>query len=120
MGKEPDRYKNWYLKPQRLLRDKEAAVKMFLRSMEKHQLVDTDYVGDGDSSSFAEVAFACFKKFGNQYLAWKEDFIGHIQKRMVSNLQNYKNKNKGRKLSDGGTVGGSRSDAIIMTQDPMQ
>ena len=123
--KESEKYKNWYSnheehcevnhKGSSEAMEKEAAVKMFLRSMEKHQLVYTTYVGDGDSSSFSEVADACFKKFGDGYLVLKEDCIGHIQKRMGSNLRNFKNKNKGRKLADGGTIGGRGrlTDAII-------
>ena len=115
-NKESDRYKNWYSnhkehctvnhKGSSESMEKEAAVKMFLRSIDKHRLLYTTYVGDGDSSSFAEVADACFKEFGEGYLVLKEDCIGHIQKRMGTNLRSYKNKNKGRKLADGGTVGG--------------
>ena len=43
--------------------------------------------------------------------------MGHIQKRMGSNLRSYKNKSKGRKLSDGGTIGGRGrlTDAVIDT-----
>ena len=123
--KESSKYKNWFSKHEEHCTinhkgsseamEKEAAVKMFLRSIEKHHLVYTTYVGDGDSSSFAEVADACFKKFGDKYLVLKEDCIGHIQKRMGTNLRSYKNKNKGKKLADGGTVGGRGrlTDAVI-------
>ena len=36
----------------------------------------------------------------------KEDCQGHIQKRMGTNLRSYKNKAKGKVISDCGTVGG--------------
>ena len=36
----------------------------------------------------------------------KEDCQGHIQKRMGTNLRSYKNKGKGKVISDCGTVGG--------------
>ena len=48
------------------------------------------YVGDGDSSSFGEVADAMFKQFGEEYLVLKEDSVGHRQKRMGTNLRKYK------------------------------
>ena len=97
----------------------EAAITIFMRSIEKHNLKYTTYVGDGDSSSFGEVAEALFNKYGSEYHIVKEDCIGHIQKRMGSNLRNYKNKSKGNKLPDGGSIGGQGrlTDAVI---DSMQ
>ena len=38
---------------------------MFLRSIEKHKLKYTVYVGDGDSSSYGEVSEAAFKKYAD-------------------------------------------------------
>ena len=95
--------------------EKDAAVTMFLRSVKLHGLMYTTYVGDGDSSAYAEAADAVFQKYGEQYLVLKEDCIGHFQKRMGAALRNFKNKNKGRKLSDGGSLGGSGrlTDAVI-------
>ena len=86
--------------------EKDAAVAMFLRSIEKHKLKYTLYVGDGDSSSYGVVADAVFQKYGSTYLVLKEDCIGHIQKRMGNNLRAYKRNVKGSKLADGSTVGG--------------
>ena len=66
----------------------EAAITTFMRSIEKHNLKYTTYVGDGDSSSFGEVAEALFNKYGSEYHSVKENCIGHIQKQMGSNLRN--------------------------------
>lgn len=81
-----------------------AAIEMFLRSVEKHSLKYTIYVGDGDSSSFAKVKDACAEKFGNSYNVVKEECLGHVQKRMGAGLLELK-KDK-RKLDDGKGIGG--------------
>ena len=49
----------------------------------------------------------------------KEECVGHVQKRMGTGLREYKRKNRGRKLRDGKTVGGSNrlTDKVI---DKMQ
>ena len=64
------------------------------------------YVGGGNSSSDGEVADACLKKYGSDYLVTKEDCIEHIKKRMGPNLRMYKKKMKASKLPDGMSVGG--------------
>ena len=82
---------------------------MFLRSIEKHNLRHTKYVGDGDSSSFGSVKQALVEKFGTTYSVEKEDCIGHVQKRVGSALITYKNKKRGSVLADGkGTRGTGR------------
>jgi len=95
--------------------EKDAAVEMFLRSIAKHRLKYTVYIGDGDSSSYGVVADAVFQKYGPEYLVLKEDCIGHIQKRMGNSLRTYKKKVKGSRLADGGSVGGRGrlTDAVI-------
>ena len=114
--KESEKFKSWFDKHKNKClinhtlsseaMEKEAAITIFKRSVEKHKLKYTTYVGDGDSSSFSEVSTALFEEYGSEYQISKEDCIGHIQKRMGSNLRKYKNKSKGRKLEDGATVGG--------------
>ena len=47
-----------------------------------------------------------FKKHGAEYIIIKGDCVGHIQKRMGTNLHNYKKDKKGDKFADGFTVGG--------------
>ena len=79
---------------------------MFLRSVEKGGLKYTTYIGDGDSSSYGMVAQVLKEKYSDQYVVVKEDCIGHIQKRMGSNLRKYKTEKKAKKLDDGQTVGG--------------
>ena len=57
-----------------------AAVEMFTRSIEKHNLFYNIFVGDGDSSSFGAIVAAVIEKYGEEYVVEKEDCIGHIQK----------------------------------------
>ena len=75
--------------------EKEAAIEMFLRSVETRTLKYVTFVGDGDSSSYTKVATAMENLFGYSYKVVKEDCIGHFQKRMGSNLRTYKKNNKG-------------------------
>ena len=79
---------------------------MFIRSIEKHKLWYTIFVGDGDSSLFGAVKEAVLEKYGQDYSPEKEDGIGHIQKRMGSALRTYKDKKRGVTLSDGKGVSG--------------
>ena len=73
--------------------EKDGAIEMFLRSLDKDQLKYTEYVGDGDTNSFGEVQAALYEKYGDAYQIIKEDYIGHIQKRMGAALRNYKKTN---------------------------
>ena len=75
----------------------------------------TVYIGDGETSSFGAVKEALCNKFHNDYPVKKEDCIGHLQKRMGSDLRIYKNKCCGSKLADGKTVGGRGrlTDAVV-------
>ena len=86
--------------------EKISAAEMFCRSVEKHNLHHTVYIGDGDTNSFTEVREKLKQKFGDDYSVTKEDCIGHIQKRMGAALRMYKSKNRGRRLSDEKTIGG--------------
>ena len=99
--KESEKFKSWFdqHKNKCLINhtlsseamEKEAGITIFKRSVEKHKLKYTTYVGDGDSSSFSEVSTALFEEYGSEYQISKEDCIGHIQKRMGSNQRKYKN-----------------------------
>ena len=77
--------------------EKEAAIEMFLHSVEKRGLKDTPYIADGDSSSYGMVARVLKEKYFDQYVVVKEDCIGHAQKRMGSNLCKYKTDKKKEK-----------------------
>ena len=87
--------------------EKEGEIEMFLRSVEKHKLRYTKYVGDDDTGSFGAVKEAVTEKYGEHYPLQKEDCIGHVQKRMGTALISFKNKKRGSVLSDGKGVGGS-------------
>ena len=114
--KNSEKYQTWYnqhenecsvnhLKSSESM-EKEAAIEMFLRLVEKRGLKYTTYIGDGDSSSYGMVAQALGEKWSDQDVVVKEDCIGHIQKRMESNLRKYKTEKKAKKLDDWQTVGG--------------
>ena len=63
--------------------ESEGAVKIFMRSIEKFNVRYVNYIGDGDSSAFAKVIES------NPYpdiTVNKLECIGHIQKRVGSNL----------------------------------
>ncbi len=66
------------------------------RSFQSFNLRYTKYLGDGDSSSFANVQEA--KPYGDQFCITKLDCIGHIQKRIGSRLRQLKIDLRGKKL----------------------
>ena len=62
----------------------EGALRVFSRSIEKHQLLYTEYFGDGDSKSFNLVK--------DQYNIYdievqKKECVGHVQKRLGTALR---------------------------------
>ena len=69
--------------------EKDVAILMFQKSVELYHLKYALYVGDEDSSSFKVVRETMEKTHGDSYCIEKEDCIGHIQKRIGSNLRNY-------------------------------
>ena len=84
----------------------QGAKEIFLRSVEKRNMKYVEFVGDGDSGCFGSVKEACYEKYGDGYVVVKEECVGHVQKRMGTGLREYKRKMRGKKLSDGKTVGG--------------
>ena len=84
----------------------DAAVEIWLRSIETRSLRYTTFVGDGDSSCFGKVREASTNKYGNSYRVEKEEYVGHIRKRMGTGLREFKRKRSGQKLADGKGVGG--------------
>ena len=80
--------------------ESDGAIEIFLRSIDARKLIYSTYVGDGDSGSFSVVIVACLEKYGELYTITKEEFLGHIQKRMGSGLREYKRKTRLIKLSD--------------------
>ena len=79
----------------------EGAVRMFRRSVQDRKLQYTSYIGDGDSY----LAVKESKPYGNKTVQ-KLECVGHVQKRMGTNLRNLKKSLSGKKLSDGKTISG--------------
>ncbi|CAC5366935.1 unnamed protein product [Mytilus coruscus] len=77
----------------------QGAVILFRRSVEKHGLQYTTYVGDGDSSAYGNVVDS--RPYGPNVIIAKEDCVGHIQGRMGKHLRRLVDQYKGRKLEDG-------------------
>ena len=81
-----------------------GALNIFKRSVGKYNLQYVNYLGDGDSSSFAAVQEA--QPYGPDIIINKLECIGHIQKRIGSRLRDLKIKYKGQKLTDGKFISG--------------
>jgi hypothetical protein len=62
-----------------------GAKNMWCRSLEKHNLRYTIYIGDGDSSSYKGICEA--KPYGDDIKIEKSDCTGHVQKRMGTALR---------------------------------
>ena len=86
--------------------ESQGACEIFLRSVEKHNLKYTQFVGDGDTGTFAKVRDGCEEVFKGNYVVVKEECVGQVQKRMETGLRELKRKRKGEKLSDGKVLGG--------------
>ena len=95
--------------------ESQGAVDMWGRSERKHKLRYVDFVGDGDCSSYGDVVKS--KPYGVETVVRKVEYVGHIQKRMGGRLKRKKRDLKGKKLTDGKTIGGSGhlSDSLIDT-----
>lgn len=91
-----------------------AGVKdIFSRSLQLYNVRYINYLGDGDSKSFAAVTE--LKPYGNDVTITKQECIGHVQKRMGARLRRLKTTMKGKMLSDGKPLGGQRrlTDEVI-------
>ncbi|XP_025159029.1 uncharacterized protein LOC105189804 isoform X2 [Harpegnathos saltator] len=80
----------------------DSITEMFLRSDEKFGVKYTNYIGDGDSKTFAGILK--INPYGDDCPVTKNECVGHVQKRMGSRLRNIKQKRKlgGKKrLTDG-------------------
>ena len=67
--------------------DAKGAVTLWSRSLQ-HGLRYLTFIGDGDSKAFDSVTEA--KPYSAQYNIQKSDCIGHVKKRMGTNLWNKK------------------------------
>ena len=95
--------------------ESDGACEIFVRSVSKHGLKYTTFIGDGNTGCFGKVQRKLSEVYGSDYLVVKEECVGHVQKRMGSGLREYKHKKRGIKLSDGKTAGGKGrlTDVII-------
>ena len=78
--------------------------RIFQRSVEKRKLRITGYVGDGDTKTFDTISSE--KPCGDDVEVEKFECVGHVQKRVGTNLRKLKSKTGNKKLSDGKTLGG--------------
>ena len=84
----------------------DIATTLWCRSEERHSLRYMVFVGDGDCASYGHIKK--LKPYGNspEDEVKKEDCLGHIQKRMGSQLRALKRNWQGRKLPDNAGLGG--------------
>ena len=81
-----------------------GAAELFLRSIEKRNLMYTTFVGDGNYNWFGTVKEE-YEKLGIGYDIVKEECVGHIQKQLGTALRQLKRRMRGTKLADGKKVG---------------
>lgn len=78
--------------------------RIFKRSVSKHKVRYSKYIGDGDSKTFTSLQKAA--PYGAEFKIEKIECVGHIQKRMGTRLRRRKAELKGKKLSDGKVISG--------------
>ena len=84
-----------------------GAEKIWCRSLAKHNLQYTTYIGDGDSASHKRIIEAA--PYGDT-LVEKSDCTGHVQKRMGTALRELISKHKGKEVIP--TPGGTKRKGI--------
>lgn len=83
--------------------------RIFQRSLLERNAKYVKYIGDGDTKTFPELQVSV------PYTVEKVECVGHVQKRMGTRLRKLKLMNRGKKLSDGKSIGGKNrlTDKII-------
>jgi len=71
----------------------DAAVEMFSRSEELHNIRYSSYIGDGDSKTFKGIFES--RHYGEDCTVLKKEYVGHVQKRMGARLRKLKKETKG-------------------------
>ena len=84
--------------------ESEAAKTIWARSVDCRRLRYTTYIGDGDTKSYKSVCDS--SPYGADVTITKEECVGHVQKRVGSNLRKMKKNLAGKKLADGKPIGG--------------
>ena len=82
--------------------DSEGTLQIFKRSMEKHSLIYSEFLGDGDSKAYDLLVE--HQVYPSEIR--KLECVGHIQKRMGSRLRELKRRSGKTHLEDGKTIGG--------------
>ena len=62
-----------------------TVIQLYERSVEKHSLFYNPFIGDGDSSAYRDLCN--INVYGPAKLIEKEEYIGHVVKRMGLQLQ---------------------------------
>ena len=114
MDKESEEYLNWKMshEPSYTKKHSGSSVQMevagvfdiYKRSEQKYGLRYMSHIGDGDSSTFSSVSTA--KPYGEHIMIEKKECVGHVQKRLGSQLRKLKANYGKKKLDDGNTIGG--------------
>ena len=81
----------------------EAVKKIWQKSVAKHGLRYTTYIGDGDSKGHAAVRH--MQVYGDIDVV-KEECVGHVQKRVGKSLRDLKQRLGSQKLAEGKSIGG--------------
>ena len=81
-----------------------GSTRIFGRSVAERKLRYTKYIGDGDSKSYDSIAAE--KPYGENCIINKLECVGHVQKRVGTQLRNLKKMSGSTKLADGKTLGG--------------
>ena len=68
--------------------ESQGACEILLRSVEKHNLKYTQFVGDGDTGSFAKVRDSCEEAFKGNYVVVKEELKGRLPDKIIGKVQN--------------------------------
>ncbi|KAL7304249.1 hypothetical protein TKK_0003443 [Trichogramma kaykai] len=82
----------------------DGVLEMFKSSVKKYKLKYKYYIGDGDCKVYSSISEA--KPYGKNYAVIKKECVGHVQKRMGTQLRDLKKKLSGQVLSDKKPIGG--------------
>ena len=106
--------------------EKDGAVRIWERSVEKYKLrytsmisdADTSMISDADSSTYPNLRDAA--PYGNDHLISKHECIGHVQKRMFKYLETMKKKvhldAEGKRVR----IGGASASEVLWQGHPLQ
>ena len=102
LNHEPNCLLNHTGSPQSM--ESSAVLTLYRRSVSKHNLYYDPFIGDGDSASYREVCNS--QVYGDIKQVGKEEDIGHVTKRMGTQLRAIVRDYKGKKLKDGKVING--------------